>query len=105
MTTEIRDDEQIAIDTPAKTGLRRHLSFRRGHYNVTKSNVDSTDNLDNSPTSALIPLLPKDARKVAVKMIKGWVSFDFHFCTAPRKLTQSQKATKNETQKTLFILH
>ncbi len=64
----MRDDDQLEADTqPSLThGLRRHLSFRKQTYTVTKTNAsDSADN----PLS--VPLLPKSSRKVAAKMIKG----------------------------------
>lgn len=65
---------------PVKQGIRRHLSFKNkstANPNYEPSGV--TSNVDSNENDSIIPLLPKDARKAAVKMAKGMIVYSLNF--------------------------
>jgi hypothetical protein len=82
-TTQIRDEDQVknsepVFQSPLKQGHKRHFSFKNNKYTVNQNYEPSGVNANISPdnsNSASIPLLPKDARKVAAKMAKGMSFF------------------------------
>ena len=84
-TQAIRDEEEVkkadlSFQGPTKQGLKRHLSFKN-KYTVNQNYEPSgvTSDLNNTDENAKIPLLPKDARKAAVKMAKGNFLNFLHF--------------------------
>lgn len=78
-SSAIRDEEQTKIpevttQLPLKSGIKRHFSFRKQQYTVNY-NYDTSNpvqlNQSQQDQQQIVPLMPKEARKVAAKMVKG----------------------------------